>query len=85
MNETNAQQAKHMHKMHEEEKVPMSVPSCVENDKKFNSVNKKTLTFHSVKSVIFTRLESSTSQKVQIFCTRYTGSEMNLMPLIKSF
>ena len=57
------QQPTCMHDTHKEEELTMPVPSQIENDKNFDSVSMETLTFHSVKSVIFTRLQSSTSQK----------------------
>ena len=50
--------------------------------KKFESVSMEALTFHSRKSVILTRLESSTSQKrTQIAYMVDTGSDGNFMSL----
>ena len=69
-----------MHKMHKEEEVPLSVPSQVENDKTSDSVSMETLTFHNIKSVICTRLGSSTSKiRTKIVYKVETGSDGILM------
>ena len=51
------------------------------NDRTFDSVNIRYLNFDNVKSVIFTKLESNTSQKGNnITCKVDTESDNNLMP-----
>ena len=52
---------RHMHEMQKEEEVP--VPSQVESNKGFVSLSMNSLRFHSMKSIILTKLELSTSQK----------------------
>ena len=51
-----------------------------ENERSFDSVSMNSLTFHSVKSAIFTRLESSSNQKRSKIAHKVdTGSNENLM------
>ena len=51
-----------MHAQNEQDEE-VTVPNQEESNKSFESVSMKSLMFHSVKSVIFNRLELSTSQK----------------------
>ena len=50
-----------MHEMHKEEEV--TKPNWKESNKSFDSVSMNSLVFHSMKLVLFTKLELSTSQK----------------------
>ena len=55
------------------------------NDKSLDSINIRHLNFNNVKSVIFTKLESSTSKKrAQVMCKIDMGSDGNVM-LFKLF
>ena len=68
-----------MHKMHKEEEVTMQ--NQEESNKSFYSISMKYLTFHYMKSVIFTTLELSISFKMSKIVYKIdTGSDGNLMP-----
>ena len=86
---TRAPRDKHEHDQHSSspdactrctKKQDNPVPCLGDSNKRFNSVSMKSLTFHSIKSVIFTKLELSTSQKgAKIVCRIDTGCDGNLM------
>ena len=68
-----------MHKMHKEEEVPVARQK--ESNRNFDSVSMKSLTFHRMKSVIFTKVESGASQKrAKIACKIDIDSDGDLMP-----
>ena len=57
----------------------VAMPRWGRSNKNFDSVIMKTLIFHSIKSVIFTRLDSSTSEKEKNVYKIDTGTDGNLI------
>ena len=61
-----SQQPRYMHETHKEEEVP--IPNKDESKRSFDSVSVKSLTFNSIKLVIFTKLRVYLKSKKKKYC-----------------